>query len=49
MRNAARVIFVANTRFHGVSGFGYGTLILSDLNSPLITPSVRNEFHKIEL
>ena len=49
IRNAAMVIFVANTRFQGVSGLGYGTLIPSDPKSPLSTSSVRKEFHRIKL
>src|ERR671927_1785921 len=49
MRNADRVIFVANTRFHGVLGFGYGTLMPSNLYTPFIALSVTKEFQRIKL
>ncbi len=49
MRNAASDILVANTRFQGVSGFGYFTLRSSNLIIPLIASAVISEFHTIKL
>jgi hypothetical protein len=42
-------IFVAKTRFHGVFGFGYGTLKSSNLIIPLMASTVIKEFHMMKL
>ena len=49
MIKAARDIFVANTKFHGVFGFGYGINKSSNLNSPLTKSAVINAFQIIKL
>jgi hypothetical protein len=49
MSKADKDIFVANTRFHGVLGLGYGILISSNLIIPLIASTVINEFHITKL
>lgn len=49
MIKAAKDIFVANTKFHGVLGFGYGINKSSNLNSPLTKSAVINAFQIIKL
>ena len=49
MRNAANDIFVANTRFQGVLGLGYGIFMASSFNIPFIASAVIKELHIMKL